>query len=460
MNGPEDRRATVGPTVDQGVDRQVSRADAAPEIAARQFVGRIVETSKDCAWGASTTPGGLLLRVRSGERLELLQGLAEIEFSSGAKLIMHGPTVFVPTGPESGELVSGRLTGEVTNGNFRLLTPAAEVIDLGTEFGVAASAETGTDVVVFDGRVKVVGQPDAAGVRQEFDMTEGMGARVRADGAAEYGWKGDAAPFVRSISRRDALRETREVCLVDVVAGGDGFGERLAGAVDPASGERDYGEHGRTMPHQGRWSELAFHGVAWHPMIDGVFIPTQSGVGVPIDSAGHTVDLPQSVGWAYGSIWARRAESAVVANDQLDIDFWGERTLRGIVERLGECRRGMIGIHSNAGLTFDLRTMHMTHGAAPREFRAIVANLENSADWSPEEKPEYQHFRRTVDFRVFVDGQLRFSRLGFRREDGELPFTVPLAPGDRHLSVVVTDDGNLEFDHVMLIDAVVELASD
>jgi hypothetical protein len=63
----------------------------------------------------------------------------------------------------------------------------------------------------------------------------------------------------------------------------------------------------------------------------------------------------------------------------------------------------------------------------------------------------------TVDFRVFVDGDLRFERLGFGRKDGDQLVSVPLASRDRFLTLVVTDDGDPRFDHLMLIDPVVKL---
>ncbi len=86
-----------------------------------------------------------------------------------------------------------------------------------------------------------------------------------------------------------------------------------------------------------------------------------------------------------------------------------------------------------------------------------MANVENSGDWSRAERPVIPA-KRTVDFRVFVDGALRFQRLGFRREDGEQEFAVALSPGDRFLSVVATDDGgDLDYDHLVLIDPVIAL---
>jgi hypothetical protein len=422
------------------------------------FVARIVQVSPDVVWGEPSVPMDFCLRARPGDKLSVVEGLVEIEFYSGAKIILHGPSVFTPTGPMAGRLESGRLTGQVSNGNFRLMTPTAEVIDLGTEFGVTADAKVGTDVVVFNGRVQVVSRPDGPGSQEVLNMTEGMAARFRSDGTTEFGVTTEACQFARDVRQPATPDQERigrdEVCLIDILSGGDGTGKGLAGAVDPTTGLRDYGEHGRKSLPQGRWGDGLFHGVAWHPMIDGVFVPASEGLQVQIDSLGHKVDLPANCGATYGSIWARRRESALEPNSDVDNDFWGARTLRGIVERLMVSRRGLVGIHANAGMTFDLRTLRMVHRRPPIEFRAAVANVENSKDWAPDEMPDY---KRTVDFRVFVDGVLRFARLGFRREDGDGEFSIALSPDDRFLTVVVTDDGGLAFDHAVLVDPIIVL---
>jgi hypothetical protein len=51
-----------------------------------------------------------LLRVKAGQRIELLSGLVELEFYSGANIILHGPVRFTPSGPVSARLDKGRVT--------------------------------------------------------------------------------------------------------------------------------------------------------------------------------------------------------------------------------------------------------------------------------------------------------------------------------------------------------------
>lgn len=439
----------------------------APNIAA-EYVARIIKASTDCVWADKAGPAEFLLRVRAGDRMELVAGLVELEFRSGAHVILHGPTEFTPTGPASGQLDSGRLTGEASNGNFRLLTPAAEVVDLGTAFGVVADATAGTDVVVFDGKVQVMSRSEASKGSEMVNMTEGMAARFRFDGTAEFGLKTEGKDFARQISPSGRQDNPDEICLIDVIAGGNGLGANLAGAIDPLNGQRDYGEQGRKSKHYGRWTDGAFHDASWHPLIDGVFVPFPTGHSIQIDSRGRTLDLPTTTGTTHGSIWARRKESISAAgsseanhsdsNSGLDNDFWGTRTLKGIVNKLKQTQIGLVGMHSNVGITFDLRALQMAHRRIPAQFRTRVANIENSADWAIDERPVPEVATRIADCRVFVDGSLRCSQVGFRREDGDLQLTATLSPGDRFLTILVTDgDGEMRFDHIVLIDPVISL---
>jgi hypothetical protein len=422
-------------------------------VASSTYVARVINASSDLEWGDLSTFGEFLLRVRVGDRIHLAAGLVELEFHSGARIILHGPAVFMPTGPAAGHLESGRLTGKVDNGNFRLTTPAAEVIDLGTEFGVLADDKMGSDVVVFDGRVQVVSRSDGAGAEKVLDMIEGMAARFHFDGTTEYGLQTDAAQFKRSIASRSTPARENEICLIDVLAGGDGLGVRLAGAIDPLTGRKDYGQ-GQPVAIGPRMSDGAFHSCSWQPLIDGVFIPTADGQQVQLDSLGRKVNLPSGHGRTWACIWSRSKQSVDKLKSSPDCDFWGARTLGGIVERLKQVHNGLIGIHANVGITFDLQAVRLLHRRSPIEFRGGVVNLEASAEFPPE---EVIIEKRTADLRVLVDGKLRYSRLGFCREDGDVQFAVPLAPNDRFLTVISSDDGNYSWDQVMLIDPVIVL---
>jgi hypothetical protein len=47
-----------------------------------------------------------------------------------------------------------------------------------------------------------------------------------------------------------------------------------------------------------------------------------------------------------------------------------------------------------------------------------------------------------ADVWVLVDGQVRFSRMKFRRSDGPAEIDIPLKPTDRFLTLISTDGGD------------------
>jgi hypothetical protein len=112
-----------------------------------------------------------------------------------------------------------------------------------------------------------------------------------------------------------------------------------------------------------------------------------------------------------------------------------------------------VGIHANIGITIDLDAVRRLRSGTVRRLRGIVTLLERSHVSQPF-KPKSR-----ADFRVYVDGQERYQRLEFSREDGDAQFGATIEDSDRFLTLLVTDggDGNL-FDRVILIDPVLELS--
>lgn len=104
----------------------------------------------DCQWGHGPAGG----RFSTG-RLELTDGVAELRFDSGTRVILESPcTVDVDSG-DTARLLDGNVfvvVSEVSNG-FLLTTPDARIVDEATQYAVACDAE-GTEVHVFDGSVQ------------------------------------------------------------------------------------------------------------------------------------------------------------------------------------------------------------------------------------------------------------------------------------------------------------------
>ncbi|MEL7500443.1 MAG: FecR domain-containing protein [Planctomycetota bacterium] len=103
-----------------------------------------------------SAPMGVGERI-GAETLQLKEGLIRLEFDSGVEVTLEGPAVFKLVDESKSELKSGLLTATVPPGaeGFTVDTPAAQVIDLGTSFGIDLSNEGFANVSVFDGEVEV-----------------------------------------------------------------------------------------------------------------------------------------------------------------------------------------------------------------------------------------------------------------------------------------------------------------
>ncbi len=93
-------------------------------------------------------------RIGAG-RWRLAAGLVELALDNGVRAVIAGPADLELVGPMRGFLHSGRVVCRVPPQaiGFTLETTEAEVIDLGTEFGVHSHNTVGTEVQVYAGEV-------------------------------------------------------------------------------------------------------------------------------------------------------------------------------------------------------------------------------------------------------------------------------------------------------------------
>lgn len=106
-------------------------------------------------WQGEAKPVGEPLVA--GEKLELAEGLVEIAFRSGARVVLEGPALLGLESPACGTLHHGSLVAQVADPatRFTIDAPGLTVVDLGTEFGVAAEPARPSEVHVFTGKVQV-----------------------------------------------------------------------------------------------------------------------------------------------------------------------------------------------------------------------------------------------------------------------------------------------------------------
>ena len=90
-------------------------------------------------------------------KLNLEVGLARLDFRNGATVTLQGPAEFEILSTNKTILNSGILTASIPDSaiGFEVLTPAMDIVDCGTAFGVSVGADGETDVGVFEGEVEV-----------------------------------------------------------------------------------------------------------------------------------------------------------------------------------------------------------------------------------------------------------------------------------------------------------------
>ena len=128
-------------------DTQSQRNNDSPAIARLAYASH-------AKWGIKERSQGD--RFDKG-KVHLETGLARLDFCNGATVTLQGPAEFEIVSPDRTVLSSGILTASVPDSavGFKVLTPAMDVVDLGTAFGVSVGGNGETDVCVFEGEVEV-----------------------------------------------------------------------------------------------------------------------------------------------------------------------------------------------------------------------------------------------------------------------------------------------------------------
>jgi FecR protein len=152
--------------------------------------------AQNCQWQGGNPAGDL----RAGRMLFLANGLAEVQFQCGARVVLEGPARLELLTEKSARLVSGKLTARVPGKRtgFEIISPQGKVIDLGTEFGVSVDADGATDVYVFEGKVEAVPSDGVTGL---VNLTQNEAARIAAGRVTRQPADAGKGPdqFVRAI---------------------------------------------------------------------------------------------------------------------------------------------------------------------------------------------------------------------------------------------------------------------
>lgn len=202
----------------------------------------------------------------SGRRV-LQSGLVQLEFFSGATLVIEGPAEFEIVSPWRVAWTRGKARVRVPPAarGFELITPEMKLVDLGTEFGVEVGG-AGARVQVFSGEVEA--HPKSGGL---VKLTEGQALRqIGAAASRTASVQPEDFPTserlhalgrTRAESRfarweafgREQRRDPRLLALYDFQR--DATADRLVRNVGTAGGDlRDGGAVGATWS-AGRWPQ-------------------------------------------------------------------------------------------------------------------------------------------------------------------------------------------------------------
>ena len=493
---------TVSPP-EQLVQVEANRDLPPPPLADRSerepaSVGRITGMV-NCRWADPTIDAPESDDVPLGRKYALASGFMEITYHTGAKVILQGPATYEVESASGGFLSLGKLTARVeakkgtgpigaqhplgrsgqldlspfspqdsgSKGErtanlarsqkerepttslaprpsllFSVRTPTAVVTDLGTEFGVEVGKEGRTISHVFRGAVKLqlAGDKDRT---QEVVLREPVG--LRGERPCD-GWRASAPPgsvvgppaFVRWI-----VESPKVLDLLDIVAGGNGTGYHRHRGINPVTGVSCLAFTDQWFP-----SDHQYRPITWHRLIDGVFVPEGGARAVQLDSAGHAfAGFAKTSGVTWGEIWSRSADVKPEHHKQNWIYLLGRR------QELTPEGRGLLGLHANAGITFNLEAMRKIYTAVrPARFQATGA-IADARPWNPSADG-------MADVWVFVDGRLKFHHERLRPRDGAFRVDVEIGPDERFLTLVATDGGNGPVcDWLVIGDPVLQMTS-
>ena len=153
---------------------------------ARIPVARLV-TSLDANWRDIDPAPGAFLEQGS---FQLDAGIVELEFNRGARVTLRGPSSFELKSTDLLHVSSGNLVARIPEEaiGFTIVTDEAEVVDLGTEFGLRVDNGRQTEVHVIEGLVEVFPRDDSSNRSAEsIRIEEGQAIRWKVGDVEEMG---------------------------------------------------------------------------------------------------------------------------------------------------------------------------------------------------------------------------------------------------------------------------------
>ncbi|MBN2592830.1 MAG: FecR domain-containing protein [Sedimentisphaerales bacterium] len=183
--------------------------------------GEWANTNKIPRKGELLRPGALTLSA----------GFAELAFDSGAVVVIEAPAIFDLERDNVLFLRSGKLSAVVPKEavGFTVQTVNADIVDYGTEFGVAVDDSGLVAAHVFKGKVKVSSVKQTDGVRESSWLTQDEAVSVDSEGVLSRKYVSHEREFVRKIETVKSWRSYLDVNLIQ----NPGFEKNAAGDYRP-----------------------------------------------------------------------------------------------------------------------------------------------------------------------------------------------------------------------------------
>lgn len=139
----------------------------------------VLFSSQGAEWGPTELPTSTGSALSPG-RLQLKAGFAQIDFYSGATIVLEGPADFELISPMEAYCARGKLRVLVPPHaqGFTIGSPRLDLIDRGTEFGLHVEADDQTEVHVFQGVVDVYDVVSGAPTPDPVRLTTGQALRL------------------------------------------------------------------------------------------------------------------------------------------------------------------------------------------------------------------------------------------------------------------------------------------
>ena len=147
------------------------------------------------------------LALKAG-RLALESGVLELSFNGGARIVLEAPAELELLSADRARIHRGKLVAHVPDEalGFTIFSGASAVVDLGTEFGIKASADGSSSIHVLDGEVALVttttppeNSSEEMAPKTSRKLTVGLARHISADGRQVREIKCEQASFIRSI---------------------------------------------------------------------------------------------------------------------------------------------------------------------------------------------------------------------------------------------------------------------